>query len=154
MRHGMHGRKFSRTREHRRALLANLACALIKHEQIITTLAKAKDLRPYVEKLITKGKKGTVAARREVSGQLLQNEAEAKKVFDVLAERYKDRQGGYIRIIKAGFRYGDNAPRAVIELVDRDLSAKGKDSGPVLTDEDTFVPAESPAEETKKAAAG
>lgn len=151
MRHGMKGRKFGRTREHRRALLANLACALIKHEQITTTLPKAKDLRPYVEKLVTMGKKGTVAARRQASGKLLQNEAEVKKLFDVIAERYKERNGGYIRILKAGYRYGDNAPRAVIEFVDRDESAKGQDSGPVFVDEtDLDEAANAPAE--KKAA--
>ncbi|MAS87571.1 MAG: 50S ribosomal protein L17 [Micavibrio sp.] len=149
MRHGISGRKFNRQRDHRRSMLANLACALIKHEQITTTLPKAKDLRPYLEKLVTMGKKGTLAARRIASARLLQNEAEVAKLFDVLAERYKERNGGYLRIIKAGFRYGDNAPRAVIEFVDRDESAKGQDSGPVFVDE-TDVPAEAPK---KKAAA-
>lgn len=152
MRHGVKGRKFGRTREHRRALMANLACALIKHEQITTTLPKAKDLRPYVEKLITMGKKGTVALRRQAFGQLLQNEAETAKLFGELAERYKERNGGYIRILKAGYRYGDNAPRAVIEFVDRNEDAKGQDSGPVFVDDADFdLPAEAPAK--KKAAA-
>lgn len=149
MRHKMSGRKLNRTREHRRALLANLACALIKHEQITTTLPKAKELRPYVEKLVTMGKKGSVALRRKAFGQLLQNEAETKKLFTELAERYKDRNGGYVRILKAGFRYGDNAPRAVIEFVDRNEDAKGQDSGPVFMDDDFEAPAEQ-----KQAAAG
>ena len=154
MRHGLKGRKFSRTRAHRRSLLANLACALVKHEQIVTTLPKAKDLRPYVEKLITKGKKGTVAARREIFGQLLQNEAETAKICGELAERYKERNGGYIRILKAGFRHGDAAPRAVIEFVDRNVDAKGQDSGPAFTDEDLEAPAQqAEAPKKKKAAA-
>lgn len=149
MRHKMSGRKLNRTREHRRSLLANLACALIKHEQITTTLPKAKELRPYVEKLVTMGKKGSVALRRKAFGQLLQNEAETAKLFGELAERYKERNGGYIRILKAGYRYGDNAPRAVIEFVDRNEDTKGLDSGPVFTDEDFDTPAEQ-----KQAAAG
>jgi len=129
MRHGNTGRRLNRTVEHRKALFANLAAALIKHEQIVTTLPKAKDLRPVVEKLITQAKKGGLSARRQVIGQI-RDEAGAKKLFDVLAKRYKDRKGGYTRIMKAGFRAGDNAAVAVIEFVDRDVAAKGKDSGP------------------------
>lgn len=137
MRHGMSGRKLNRTKAHRKALLSNMAAALIKHEQIVTTLPKAKELRPYVEKLVTLGKKGTLAHRRQAAS-IIGDEAMAKKLFDTMAERYKDRQGGYIRIMKAGFRYGDNAPLAVIEFVDRDVTAKGKDSGPVFTDVETI----------------
>ena len=130
MRHGMRGRKLGRPSGHRRALFANLAAALIKHEQIKTTLPKAKDLRPYVEKLITLGKRGDQHGRRQVYA-VLRNEAATTKLFGPLAERYKERKGGYTRVLKAGFRYGDMAPMAVIELVDRDPEAKGKDSGPV-----------------------
>jgi large subunit ribosomal protein L17 len=130
MRHGMRGRKLGRPSGHRRALFANLAAALIKHEQITTTLPKAKDLRPYVEKLITLGKRGDQHCRRQAYA-VLRNEAVTSKLFGPLAERYKARKGGYIRVLKAGFRYGDMAPMAVIELVDRDPEAKGKDSGPV-----------------------
>jgi large subunit ribosomal protein L17 len=130
MRHGYAGRQFSRTKGHRRALFANLANALLKHEQIKTTLPKAKDLRPYVEKLITLGKRGDLHARRQVAAKL-RDDGIVQKLFSVLGARYKDRAGGYTRIIKAGFRYGDAAPMAVIELVDRDVSAKGQDSGPV-----------------------
>lgn len=144
------GRKFSRTRGHRRALFANLAAALIKHEQIITTLPKAKDLRPIVEKLITLGKKGGLANRRLAIARI-RDVDQAAKIFDVLAERYADRNGGYVRILKAGFRHGDSAPMAVIELVDRDVSEKGKDSGPVYDAEGEVVEAE--ATETKKPAA-
>ncbi|MGY9057915.1 MAG: 50S ribosomal protein L17 [Alphaproteobacteria bacterium] len=129
MRHGMSGRKFGRTRSHRRALLANLAAALLKHEQIVTTLPKAKDLRPYTEKLITLGRRGDLHARRQVVATL-RDEKVAKKLFDVIGPRMAGRTGGYIRIMKAGFRHGDNAPMAVIELVDRDPAAKGTDSGP------------------------
>jgi large subunit ribosomal protein L17 len=129
MRHGMSGRKFGRTRSHRRALLANLAAALLKHEQIVTTLPKAKDLRPYTEKLITLGRRGDLHARRQVVATL-RDEKVAKKLFDVIGPRMASRTGGYIRIMKAGFRHGDNAPMAVIELVDRDPAAKGTDSGP------------------------
>lgn len=129
MRHGMRGRKLNRTSSHRRAMFANLAAALIKHEQIKTTLPKAKDLRPIVEKLITLGKKGTLAARRQALAYLYDEKA-VDKLFAALSDRYASRNGGYIRILKAGFRYGDMAPVAVIELVDRDVSAKGKDSGP------------------------
>ncbi len=136
MRHGMSGRKFSRTTSHRLAMFSNMANALIKHEQIKTTLPKAKDLRPIVEKLITLGKKGGLANKRLAYAELRDN-AMVDKLFTVIAERYKDRNGGYSRVLKAGFRYGDNAPMAVIELVDRDQAAKGLDSGPVLVkDED------------------
>jgi large subunit ribosomal protein L17 len=130
MRHGNAHRKLNRTAEHRKAMFANMCAALIKHEQIITTLPKAKDLRPIVEKLVTLGKRGGLHARRQAVSQL-RDVAMAKKLFDVLGPRYKDRNGGYTRIIKAGFRYGDSAPIAVIEFVDRDEDAKGQDSGPV-----------------------
>jgi len=130
MRHGKVHRKLNRTAEHRRAMFANMSAALIKHEQIVTTLPKAKELRPIVEKLVTLGKRGGLALRRQAIGEI-RDVTQAKKLFDVLAPRYKDRQGGYLRIIKAGFRYGDNAPMAVIEFVDRDVDAKGKDSGPL-----------------------
>ena len=130
MRHGLSGRKLNRTKAHRRALFANLANALLKHEQIKTTLPKAKDLRPYVEKLISLGKRGDLHARRQAAAKL-RDDAVVAKLFSVLGERYKGRPGGYTRIIKAGFRYGDAAPMAVIELVDRDATAKGLDSGPV-----------------------
>jgi large subunit ribosomal protein L17 len=129
MRHGFAGRRFNRRAEHRGAMLANLSASLIKHEQIVTTLPKAKDLRPVVEKLITLAKKGGLSARRQAIAQI-GNEPEVRKLFDVLAKRYKDRHGGYCRVLKAGFRYGDSAPLAVIEFVDRDTSAKGKNSGP------------------------
>ena len=129
MRHGNRGRKFNRTAAHRKAMFANLAAALIKHEQIVTTLPKAKDLRPVVEKLITLAKKGGLHARRQAISQI-RDESQVSKLFDVLAGRYKDRHGGYTRVLKAGFRYGDNAPLAVIEFVDRDPNEKGKDSGP------------------------
>jgi len=124
----MKGRKFGRNKGHRRALFSNMCQALIKHEQIVTTLPKAKDLRPIVEKLITLAKKGGLANRR-IAIARMRDVALVGKMFDVLAPRYKDRSGGYTRIMKAGFRHGDNAPLAVIELVDRDPSAKGKDSG-------------------------
>ncbi|MEA2907614.1 MAG: large subunit ribosomal protein [Alphaproteobacteria bacterium] len=126
MRHGNAHRKFNRTHEHRRAMFANMAVALIQHEQIVTTLPKAKDLRPVVEKLITLGKRGDLHARRQAIAQI-RDVAMVKKLFDVIAPRYKDREGGYCRVLKAGFRYGDSAPVAVIELVDRDVSAKGRD---------------------------
>ena len=131
MRHGNSGRKLSRTASHRKAMFANMSAALIKHEQIVTTLPKAKDLRPIVEKLITLGKRGDLHARRQAIAQI-RDEGQVAKLFSVLGPRYKERQGGYIRILKAGFRYGDNAPVAVIELVDRDPGAKGLDSGPVI----------------------
>ncbi len=124
MRHGHGYRKLSRTPEHRKALFANMACSLIEHEQIKTTLPKAKELRPYVEKLITLAKKGDLPARRRAIATIRQEEA-VKKLFDALGPRYKDRQGGYARVLKAGFRYGDMAPMAIIELVDRDPDAKG-----------------------------
>lgn len=130
MRHGKVHRKLNRTAEHRKAMFANMCAALIKHEQIVTTLPKAKELRPIVEKLITLGKKGGLSMRRQAVSEM-RDEAMAKKLFEVLAPRYKDRNGGYTRIIKAGFRYGDNAAMAVIEFVDRDEDAKGQDSGPV-----------------------
>ncbi|MEO3435022.1 50S ribosomal protein L17 [Inquilinus sp. CAU 1745] len=124
MRHGMSGRKFNRTSSHRRAMFANMAAALITHEQIKTTLPKAKDLRPVVEKLITLGKKGGLHNRRQAYA-LLRDDAVVAKLFDGIADRYKDRAGGYTRVLKAGFRYGDAAPMAMIELVDRDAAAKG-----------------------------
>jgi large subunit ribosomal protein L17 len=130
MRHGMHGRGFSRRTEHRKAMFENLCASLIKHEQIKTTLPKAKDLRPIVERLITMGRRGGLHVRRQAIATL-QDERLADKLLTTLAERYKSRPGGYTRIIKAGFRYGDNAPMALIELVDRDPDAKGQDSGPV-----------------------
>jgi large subunit ribosomal protein L17 len=134
MRHGMNGRKLNRTTSHRTAMFANMAAALIKHEQIKTTLPKAKDLRPIVERLITLGKKGGLANRRLAYARL-RDETMVAKLFGPLAERYKDRAGGYTRVLKAGFRYGDAAPMAVIEFVDRDPAAKGQDSGPVQTEE-------------------
>jgi large subunit ribosomal protein L17 len=130
MRHGKVHRKLGRKPEHRKAMFANMAAALIKHEQITTTVPKAKDLRPIVEKLITLGKKGGLTARRQAVAEM-RDVGMVKKLFDVLAPRYKDRNGGYTRVIKAGFRYGDSAPVAVIEFVDRDVDAKGLDSGPV-----------------------
>ena len=130
MRHGSAHRKFNRRSNQRTALFQHLASALIKHEQIVTTLPKAKELRPIVEKLVTLGKKGGLAMRRQAISEM-RDQDQVRKLFDVIATRYKDRQGGYTRIIKAGFRYGDNAPMAVIEFVDRDVDAKGLDSGPV-----------------------
>lgn len=130
MRHGMSGRKLNRTSSHRKAMFNNLAHALVKHEQIKTTLPKAKDLRPIVEKLVTLGKRGGLHARRQILASL-KDEKMAEKLLTVLAERYKSRNGGYTRVLKAGFRYGDMAPMAVIEFVDRDPAAKGLDSGPV-----------------------
>ena len=130
MRHGKVHRKLNRTAEHRRAMFANMCAALIKHEQITTTLPKAKDLRPIVEKLVTLGKRGDLHARRQAVAQM-RDVDQVKKLFDVLGPRYKDRNGGYTRIMKAGFRAGDNAAMAVIEFVDRDVDAKGQDSGPV-----------------------
>ncbi|HVW92117.1 MAG TPA: 50S ribosomal protein L17 [Devosia sp.] len=130
MRHGNANRKLNRTASHRKAMFANMSAALIKHEQIVTTLPKAKELRPIVEKLITLAKRGDLHARRQAIAQV-RDETQVQKLFGVLGDRYKDRQGGYTRILKAGFRYGDNAPVAVIEFVDRDETAKGQDSGPV-----------------------
>ena len=135
MRHGVSGRKFNRTSTHREAMFDNMAVALLKHEQITTTLPKAKDLRPIVEKLITLGKRGGLHCRRQALASL-QDTKITEKLFTDLAKRYADRQGGYIRIVKAGFRYGDSAPMAVIELVDRNPDAKGLDSGPVQVRED------------------
>ena len=136
MRHGMSGRKFSKTTPHRLAMFSNMANALIKHEQIKTTLPKAKDLRPIVERLITLGKKGGLANRRLAYAELRDHDM-VTKLFTTVAERYKDRQGGYTRVLKAGFRYGDAAPMAIIEFVDRDVNAKGQDSGPVQVVEET-----------------
>ena len=130
MRHGIAYRKLGRKPEHRKAMFANMAAALIKHEQISTTLPKAKELRPVGEKLITLGKRGDLHARRQAIAQI-RDIAMVKKLFEVLGPRYKDRKGGYTRVLKAGFRYGDSAPVAVIEFVDRDEAAKGLDSGPV-----------------------
>jgi large subunit ribosomal protein L17 len=130
MRHRMSGRSFSRKSAHRTAMFENMAHALLKHEQITTTLPKAKDLRPVVEKLITLGKRGDLHARRQAIAEV-RDVAQVKKLFEVIGPRYKERNGGYTRIMKAGFRYGDNAAQAVIEFVDRDVEAKGKDSGPV-----------------------
>jgi len=124
MRHGMHGRKFNRTKSHRKAMFSAMATALLLHEQITTTLPKAKDLRPVTEKLITLGKRGDLHARRQVAA-MINDEDVVRKLFAVLGERYKSRAGGYTRVLRAGFRHGDNAPMAVIELVDRDVSAKG-----------------------------
>jgi large subunit ribosomal protein L17 len=143
MRHGKVHRKLNRTPEHRRAMFANMAAALIKHEQIITTLPKAKDLRPVVEKLVTLGKRGDLHARRQAVAKI-RDIAMVKKLFDVLGPRYKDRNGGYTRVLKAGFRHGDSAPVAVIEFVERDEAAKGLDSGQVV---------ETPAEEQAPAPA-
>jgi large subunit ribosomal protein L17 len=143
MRHGKVHRKLNRKPEHRRAMFANMAAALIKHEQIVTTLPKAKDLRPVVEKLITLGKRGDLHARRQAVAKI-RDLAMVKKLFEVLGPRYKERSGGYTRVLKAGFRYGDSAPVAVIEFVDRDEAAKGLDSGPVT---------EKPAEPEAPAAA-
>ena len=131
MKHSISQRKLNRTSSHRKALLMNLSNSLLKHEQITTTLPKAKELRPFVEKIISLGKKGDLHARKKANS-LLRDEKNIKRIFDVFAKRYKDRSGGYTRIVKLGNRYGDNAPTAVIELVDRDIEAKGKDSGPVI----------------------
>jgi len=135
MRHRKSGRKLNRDSSHRKAMFANMASALIKHEQIKTTLPKAKDLRPIVEKLITLGKRGDLHARRLAYARI-PDRAMVTKLFDVLGERFKDRQGGYIRIIRANFRYGDCAPMAYIEFIDRDVDAKGLDSGPLMTDDE------------------
>jgi large subunit ribosomal protein L17 len=144
MRHHIRGRSFSRKSAHRKAMFENLCHALLKHEQISTTLPKAKDLRPIVERLITLGKHGGLSARRRLIA-VLQDEKIANKVMTTLAERYAKRQGGYSRIFKAGFRYGDAAAMAVIELVDRDPEAKGLDSGPVQVSEDAEQEAEAAA---------
>ena len=141
MKHNITHRKLNRTTSHRKALLMNLSNALIKHEQITTTLSKAKELRPFVEKIITLGKKGDLVSRRKAIS-ILQDQKNTKKIFDVISERYKERSGGYTRIIKVGNRFGDNAPTAIIELVDRDENAKGLDSGP--------VPEKKPSEEEEE----
>lgn len=130
MYHGRAKRRFNRTAEHRKAMFANMCQAIIKHEQITTTLPKAKDLRPVIEKLVTLGKRGDLHARRQAIAQI-KDVVLVRKLFETLGPRYKDRHGGYTRVMKAGFRFGDNAPMAVIEFVDRDVSAKGKDSGQV-----------------------
>ncbi len=129
MRHRKAGRKLNRTASHRKAMFANMAAALIKHEQIVTTLPKAKEMRPIIEKLITLGKRGDLHARRQAIARV-GDKAMVGKLFETLGPRYQERNGGYSRVLKAGFRYGDNAPMAVIELVDRDLEARGQDSGP------------------------
>ena len=135
MRHAYRGRRFNRTASHRKAMFANMSAALIKHEQIVTTLPKAKDLRPVVEKLISLGRTDSVHARRLAMAQIRDADM-VKKLFTVLGPRYQSRPGGYCRIMKAGFRYGDNAPLAVIEFVDRDVDARGKDSGPTQVEAD------------------
>ncbi len=134
MRHRVGGRKLQRTSSHRAALFRNMAAALIKHEQITTTTAKAKELRPYVEKLVTLAKKGGLSNRRLAHSRIM-DEAQERKLFEVIGPRYAERNGGYTRIIKAGIRQSDAAPVAIIEFVDRDLAAKGQDSGPVMTEE-------------------
>ena len=131
MKHNVTQKKLNRTTSHRKALLMNLSNALIKHEQITTTLPKAKALRPFVEKIITLGKNGDLTSRRKAIS-ILQDDKNIKKIFDIIADRYKERSGGYTRIVKIGNRFGDNAPTAIIELVDRDEEAKGKNSGPVI----------------------
>ncbi len=135
MRHRIGGRKLQRTSSHRQALLRNMAAALIKHEQITTTTAKAKELRPYVEKLVTLAKKGGLSNRRIAHSRIM-DEAQERKLFEVIGPRYAERNGGYTRVIKAGIRMSDAAPIAVIEFVERDVSAKGQDSGPVMTEEE------------------
>ncbi len=136
MKHNIAHRKLNRTSSHRKALLMNLSNALLKHEQITTTLPKAKELKPYVEKIITLGKKGDLQSKRKTIS-ILHDEKNTRKVFDIFSKRYKDRIGGYTRIIKLDNRYGDNAPTAIVELVDRDEEAKGKDSGPVIEKKST-----------------
>lgn len=145
MKHRIKQRKLGRTTPHRKAMLANMAASLIKHEQIVTTLPKAKELRPYVEKLITLGIKAqkqpeTALANRRRAISIMRDKDQVSKIFDTLAERYKERPGGYCRVLKAGFRYGDAAPMAVIELVDRDPEAKGQDSGPLPEDMEFETP--------------
>ena len=137
MRHRHSGRQLNRNSSHRKAMFRNMTASLVEHEMIKTTLPKAKELRPYVEKLVTKGKDGGLHARRQVAATLPDSDkAQVSKLFDTLASRYADRQGGYTRVMRAGFRYGDNAPMAVIEFVDRDPDARGQDSGPVQFDDD------------------
>ena len=137
MRHGIRQRKLGRKSGHRTALFRNMSAALLKHEQILTTAPKAKELRPYIEKLITLAKRGGLSNRRLAMSRL-GDETQLKKLFDVLAERYADREGGYTRVIKAGYRGSDAAQMAVIEFVDRDVDAKGQDSGPVMNDEEEY----------------
>lgn len=137
MRHGIRQRKLGRKSGHRTALFRNMSAALIKHEQIMTTAPKAKELRPYIEKLITLAKRGGLSNRRLAMSRL-GDETQLKKLFDVLAERYADREGGYTRVIKAGYRGSDAAQMAIIEFVDRDVDAKGQDSGPVMNDEEDY----------------
>ncbi len=149
MRHRKAGRKLNRTPSHRKAMFANMSAALIKHEQIVTTLPKAKALRPVVEKLVTLARGGTLHGRRLAAARI-GDEAQVKKLFEVIGPRYKDRPGGYLRIVKAGYRYGDNAPVAVIEFVDRDPAARGTDSGPTA---DARAEREA-REETEEATAG
>ena len=143
MKHNIKNKKLNKTSTHRKAMFMNLSNALIKHEQITTTLPKAKELRRYIEKIITLGKNGNLQSRRKTIS-ILQDQKMSKKVFDILADRYKDRKGGYTRIIKLGNRFGDNAPTAVIELVDRDENAKGQDSGPVVEKKSTEEVEEQP----------
>ena len=138
MRHRLSGRKLNRTSSHRKAMFRNMAVALLKHEQIKTTLPKAKELRSIVDKIITLGKRGSLHTRRQALSRLNNDAAITEKLFGTIAERYADRSGGYTRVLKAGFRHGDNAPMAVIELIDRDPDAKGLDSGPVQGGEDNF----------------
>jgi large subunit ribosomal protein L17 len=140
MRHRNAGRKLQRTSSHRAALFRNMSAALIKHEQITTTLAKAKELRPYVEKLVTLAKRGGLSNRRLAQSRLM-DDVQLAKLFDVIGPRYAERAGGYIRVVKAGIRLSDAAPMAIIEFVDRDVSAKGQDSGPVMSDEDELAAA-------------
>jgi large subunit ribosomal protein L17 len=151
MNHQIKGRKLGRGTNHRRALFANLAAAVIKHEQVKTTLPKAKEIRPIVEKLVTLAKDGSLHARRQAAAFLYDKELVAK-LFDVLGPRYKDRAGGYTRVMRMGFRYGDAAPMGVIEFVDRDVSAKGKDSGPVLVEADAPAAKPGRADTTTKTA--
>ena len=143
MKHNIKNKKLNKTSSHRKAMFMNMSNALIKHEQITTTLAKAKELRRFVEKIVTLGKKGDLTSRRKTISTLQDNKM-TKKVFDVLADRYKNRSGGYTRIIKLGNRFGDNAPTAVIEFVDRDENAKGLDSGPILEKKSTEEVEEQP----------
>ena len=145
MRHRKQGRKLNRTQSHRKAMFMNMSQALLTHEQIVTTLPKAKELRSVVDKLITLGKRGDLHARRQAVSQLQDNEV-VKKLFSTLAERYKERPGGYTRVLKAGFRYGDNAPMAVIELVDRDPDAKGKADRERMEAEEVDAPVEEKAD--------
>ncbi len=143
MKHNIKNKKLNKTSSHRKAMFMNMSNALIKHEQITTTLAKAKELRRFVEKIVTLGKKGDLLSRRKAVS-ILQDQKMSKKVFEIFAERYKKRAGGYTRIIKLGNRYGDNAPTAVIEFVDRDENAKGLDSGPVIEKKSTEEVEEQP----------